>query len=120
MSYKIIRWELITSIASVVMWILLLLLIVVVTIKLNNRYRILKKIKCTLFYLKYDSVEDDKTGEQEGFIGGFGLCLIYAVITSITLALAIPEIVTNIADIINCNTFPEKIILEFIAEYMGT
>lgn len=101
-SKKVIAYELITSIVSIVIFIAAIVIMTVVFLKITGCKNIKSGIQCVK---KLDINENlDKT--------------LIIIIIAVSLLFIIIGIAVQVIDIIECIAFPEKIILEFIGGYL--
>lgn len=101
---KIIYWEIITSIAIIIVSIAIILAIIVVKKKDN-------KIKKQLDFIKKCSGLDDTSSD-------FILYKIFNAALAFIVIICAINIISNTCDLVLCASFPEKIVLQFISNYI--
>lgn len=101
-SRKAVAYEMITSIVSIVIFMIVIVIMLAVFLKITGY----KNIKSGIQYVKKLDINKnlDKT--------------LIIMIIAILLFFTLVCIVTQVIDIIECIVFPEKIILEFIGRYL--
>lgn len=101
-SRKAVAYEMITSIVSIVIFMIVIVIMLAVFLKITG----CKNIKSVIQYVKKLDINKnlDKT--------------LIIMIIAILLFFTLVCIVTQVIDIIECIVFPEKIILEFIGRYL--
>lgn len=101
-SRKAVAYEMITSIVSIVIFMIVIVIMFAVFLKITGY----KNIKSGIQYVKKLDINKnlDKT--------------LIIMIIAILLFFTLVCIVTQVIDIIECIVFPEKIILEFIGRYL--
>lgn len=101
-SRKAVAYEIITSIVSIVIFMIVIVIMLAVFLKITGY----KNIKSGIQYVKKLDINKnlDKT--------------LIIMIIAILLFFTLVCIVTQVIDIIECIVFPEKIILEFIGRYL--
>lgn len=101
-SRKAVVYEMITSIVSIVIFMIVIVIMLAVFLKITG----CKNIKSGIQYVK--KLDINKNLDKTLII------MIIAVLSFFTLI----GIVTQVIDIIECIVFPEKVILEFIGRYL--
>ena len=105
---KIITWELMESLFTVIVCMALLIGSVAYTLKLHKREKFIK-------FLKDNWYESDlKKAESRKFIK----YIVVLVGLSFVVVFIVPTLISNIITTIQCFVFPEKIILEFLSNYL--
>lgn len=109
MAEKIITWKIATSIFSLVCWAILIIVIL----------KILKILKIEKFsQLNKMYIALSENGDRGINIDKLAIKYVIKIVAMITILFFIAFITIDIKTIIECVVFPEKIILEFISQYL--
>ena len=111
MATKIITWELINS----AIYLMISVVIIVLAIIALKHFKIKTFKECKELY---DSVEDYITKEEKAVLDKCARHVMLRVVFYLIVLMALGSMFSELKDIILCIAFPEKIILDFIGQYI--
>ena len=111
MATKIITWELINS----AIYLMISIVIIILAIIALKHFKIKTFKECKELY---DSVEDYITNEEKAVLDKCARHVVLRVVFYLIVLMAFSSMFSELKDIILCIAFPEKIILDFIGQYI--
>lgn len=111
MAEKIITWEFVTSLVAIAGWVLVLLFIA----RVHEQFKIGSFKELNKQYNELWNTTGDRARQD---VDKLTMKYIFKIVVIFLLLLFTSFIISELKDIVMCAVFPEKVILEFISNYL--